>query len=81
LQEKSETEDKLQGGASDSSTDTQEKRVEFSESPKMLEWSKEDSSDLDEDEQEATQEQTRPLRLSVRVTVPPTRYGWEDERS
>jgi len=33
LQEKSEMEDKAQGGASDSSTDTQEKKVEFSERP------------------------------------------------
>ena len=29
LQEKSEAEDKAQGGASDSSADTQEKKVEF----------------------------------------------------
>jgi len=36
LREKSETENKAQGGASDSSTNTQEKRVEFSESPKDL---------------------------------------------
>jgi len=35
LREKSETEDKAKGGASDSSTtDTQKKRIEFSDSPK-----------------------------------------------
>ena len=34
LREKSETEDKAQDGASDSSADTQKKEVEFSESPK-----------------------------------------------
>ena len=43
LREKSETEDKTQGGASDSSTDTQEKEVELSESPKRPEGSEEDS--------------------------------------
>jgi len=41
LREKSETEDKAQGGASDSSTDTQEKEVEFSDSPKRPEGSEE----------------------------------------
>jgi len=40
LQEKSEMEDKAQGGASDSSEDTQEKKVEFLESPKKPERSK-----------------------------------------
>jgi len=39
LQEKSEMEDKAQGGASDSPADTQEKEVEFSESSKRLEGS------------------------------------------
>ena len=39
----------------------------------------EDSSDSDEDKQEATQEQLRPLRRSVRVTMPPTRYGWDED--
>ena len=79
LQEKSETEDKAQGGTTDSSAaHTQEKEVEFSESPKRPEGSEEDSSDPNEDNQEATQEQPRPLRRSVKVTVPPTRYGWED---
>jgi len=34
LQDKSDTEDKAQGRAPDSSADTQEKRLEFSESPK-----------------------------------------------
>ena len=66
LQEKSEMEDKAQGGASDSSAaDTQEKKVEFSNIPKRLEGSKEDSSDSDGDEQEVTQEQLRLLRRSV----------------
>jgi len=41
LQEESETEDKAQGGASD----TQEKKVEFSESPKRPEGSEKDFSD------------------------------------
>ena len=68
---------KAQGGASDSSADTQEKGVEFSESSKRLEGSEEDSLDSDGDEQEATQEQPRPLRWSVRVTVPPIRQ-WKD---
>ena len=45
LQEKSEMKDKAQGGASDSSADTQEKEVEFSKSPKRPEGSEEDSSD------------------------------------
>jgi len=49
LQEKSETEDKAQGGAPDSSADTQEKGVEFSERPKRPDGSNEDFSDLDGD--------------------------------
>ena len=44
LQEKSETEDKAQGGASNSSADTQEKKVEFLESPKRPEGLEDDSS-------------------------------------
>ena len=44
LQEKSETEDKVQGGASDSSADTQRKEVKFLESPKRPDGSEEDSS-------------------------------------
>jgi len=57
LREKSDTEDKAQGGASDSSAvDTQEKGVEFSDSPKKPERSEEDSSGSDGDKQEATQE-------------------------
>jgi len=35
--------------------------------------------DSDEDEQEATQEQPRLLRRSIRVTAPPARYDWEDK--
>ena len=54
LQEKSETKDKAQGGASDSSADTQKKGVEFSESPKRPDGSDEDSLDSDRDEHEAT---------------------------
>jgi len=61
LREKSETVDKAQGGASDSSADTQEKKVEFSDSSKRPEGSEEDSSDSDGDEQEVTQEQRKPL--------------------
>ena len=33
----------------------------------------------DGNEHEATQEQSRPLRRSVRITVPPKRYDWEDD--
>ena len=58
LQEKSETKDKAQGEASDNSADTQEKRVEFSESPKRPERSEENSSDSDGDNEDATQEQS-----------------------
>jgi len=65
--------DKVQGVASDSLTDTQKKKVKFSESPKMPEGSEEYSSDSDGDDQEVTQEQSRLMRWSVRVTVPPTR--------
>ena len=72
-------EDKVQGGASNSLVDTQEKEVKFSESPKRSEGSEEDSSDSNGDEQEATQEQPRPLRWSVRVTVPSIRYDWKDD--
>ena len=79
LREKLETEDKVQGGASDSLTDTQKKEVEFSESPKRPDRSEEDSSNLDGDEHEATQKQPKPLRRSVRVTVPPTRYIWDED--
>jgi len=53
LQKKPETEDKAQGGVSDSSADTQKKEVEFSENPKRPERSEEGSSDSDGDEQEA----------------------------
>ena len=45
-----------------------EKEVEFVESPKMPEGLEEDSSDSDGDEHEATQEQPKPLRQSLRVT-------------
>ena len=57
LQERSETEVETQDGAPDSSIDTQVKRVEFSDSPKRLYGLNENSSDLDEDKQKATQEQ------------------------
>ena len=53
LREKSEMKDKAQGRASDSSADTQKKEVEFSDSPKRLEESEEDSSNPDGDNQEA----------------------------
>jgi len=56
LQEKSEMENKAQGGAPDSSTDTQEKGVKFSKNPKRHDELEENSSDSDGDEQEATQE-------------------------
>jgi len=56
LQEKSEAEDKAQGGAPDSLTHYR-KRVEFSDDPKKPDRSDEDSSDSDRDEQEATHEQ------------------------
>ena len=59
--------------------DTQEKEVEFSESPKRPKGSEEDSSDSDGDKQKATQEQCRSLRRSVRVMVPRTRYDWKDD--
>ena len=75
LQEKSEMEDKVHGRAPNSSADTQEKRVEFSKNPKRPDRSVEDSSDLDENEQEATQDQPRRLRWLVRVMVPPVKYG------
>jgi len=78
LQEKSKMEDKAQGGDSPAA-DTQKKRVEFSDSPKRLEVSEEDSSDSDEDKHESTQEQPKSLRRSVRVTVAPLRYGWEKD--
>ena len=71
LQEKSETEDKAQGVALDSSADTQEKWVEFSESPKKPDELDEDSSDLDKDKHEATR--------SVRVKMPPIRYDLKDD--
>ena len=54
LREKSEMEDKTQGGPSDSlAVDTQKKEVKFSDSPKRPEGSEEDSSDSDGDKQEA----------------------------
>jgi len=56
LQERSETEDKAQGEVSDSSANTQVKRVELSDSPKRLDGSDEDALDSDGDEQEATKE-------------------------
>ena len=53
-------EDKAQGGASDSLVaDTQEKGVEFSNSPKRSEGSEKNSSNSDGDKQKATQEQPR----------------------
>ena len=61
LQEKSETEDKTQCGASNSSADTQEKGVEFSKSLKRTDRSEENFSDSVEDEQEATHS-NKPLR-------------------
>jgi len=44
----------LQSGALDSLEDTQEKEVKFSESSKRPKGSEKDSSDLDGDEQKAT---------------------------
>ena len=38
----------------------------------------EDPSESDGDEKEATQQQSRLLRRSDRVSVPQKRYGWED---
>ena len=64
----------MQVEASNSLADTQEKKVEFSKNSKLADGLEEDSSDSDGDEHEATQEQPRPLRQSVRVTVPPIRY-------
>jgi len=59
LREKPETKDKAQGGASNSSaTDTEEKGVKFSDSPKGPEGSEEDSSDSDGDKQEANSRAT-----------------------
>ena len=49
LQNKSETKDKAQGGDSNSSANTQEKGIEFSESPKRPQGLEEDSSDSDGD--------------------------------
>jgi len=50
LREKSETEDKAQGEASDcSTTKTQKKGVKFSDSPKRPKGLEEDSSDSDGD--------------------------------
>jgi len=79
LQEKSKMENKAQGGALDSSADAQKIGVEFSDSPKRSEESEEDSSDSDGDDEEATQEQPRLLRRSVRVKLPLTRYDWDDD--
>ena len=54
LQEKSEMKDKVQGRSSNSSAETQKKKIEFSEIPKKPEGLEEDSSNSDGDEQEAT---------------------------
>ena len=56
------------------------KGVEFSDAPKKHDGSDGNSSYSDGDKQEATQEQLKLLRQSVRVSVPPTRYDWEDDR-
>ena len=55
------------------------RKVKFSESPKRPEGSEKDSSDPDGNNQEAIQEQPTPLKRSVRVTVPPTRYDRDDD--
>jgi len=55
LLEKSETENKTQGEASDRSVNTQKKGVKFSESLKRPEGSEENSSNPDGGNQEATQ--------------------------
>jgi len=57
LQEKSNTNDKMQAGASDSSANSQRKEFEFSDAPNKHVGSDEDFSDSDGDMQEATQEQ------------------------
>ena len=75
LQKGSETENKAQDEAPNSSIDTWVKGVDYPDSPKRPDVSDEESSDSDGDEQEAAQEQPRPLRWTVRVSVPPTRYG------
>ena len=50
LQETSEIKDKAQGGAPNSSTDSQIKEVEFSDGPKRPDGYDEDSSDSNGDE-------------------------------
>ena len=62
LREKSKTEDKDKEELQTSSTDSQEKGVEFSDSPKKPDGSNEDFSYSNRDEQEAIQKQSRPLR-------------------
>ena len=55
LHAKSKTEDKAQGGASDSLADSQSKEFEFLYDPNKLVGSDENSSDSGGDRQEATQ--------------------------
>ena len=57
LQEKSKMGDIVQGGASNSSTDSRSKEFKFSDAPNKHVGSDEDFSDSDGDMQEATQEQ------------------------
>jgi len=47
----------------------------------MPDKSDEDSSDSDRNEQETTQEQPRSLKQSVRISMPPTKYHWEDNHA
>jgi len=77
LQE-SQRQDIAQGRASESLIDFQSKEFEFSDDPNKPVGSDENSSDLDGDIQESTQEQhvqPRSLRRLDRVSVPQIRYG------
>ena len=63
LQEKSKTEDKVQGGTSNSSADSQSEEFEFLDDLNKLVGSDENSSDSYGDMQKATQGQQVQLRL------------------
>ena len=69
--------DKAQGRDPDISTDTQVKGVELSDDLNRPDGSDKNFSDSNGDEQEATEEQLRPLRRLIKLLVLPIRYGWK----
>src|SRR4051812_27406317 len=75
MMQASKAESESQGGDPASSADSRTEGVEFLKTTDTSGENSETGGDIDD---EATQEQQRPLRRSARISVPPARYDWDD---